>query len=400
MQLFHTYHRHGIYDLLHSEFRLFEFSIWLHVFSRSMIAIFIPIILLQLGYSIGEVMIYYLVYNIFDVPLNFFAGWLTRKIGARLVIILGSLASIAFFVGLYYLTAGNWPLLIAIALFAALYDVLYWVAHIYFFMKCTKQDTNLGKDTSSLRIVKKIAGILAPAIGAIILIFFNQKILIIVSVIVLALSIWPLLKIKGVKDKPEGKAKSAREFFDSWDKLKDYIFQSLSSLHGSAEGDMWPIFIFLLFESIESVAIIPIIVSITAIVFTYFTGKVKRASRNKMIMIGSLLIALTWIIRLSFTNAIILYASVFLIGFFAILVDIPLDSNIFEKGKQSDALSASMYRNTFSMFAKMLLFAVLALLVNVFHVSFIIAAAAMFVLMALSAVASRFPRSIDPKLAG
>ncbi|MBT4722889.1 MFS transporter, partial [Candidatus Falkowbacteria bacterium] len=122
MHLFHKYHSLKIYRLFHSEFWLFELSVWLHVFSRAMIAIFIPIFLLNLDYSLSEVLLYYIIYNLFDLPLNFFVKWLIERIGARKVIILGTLFSVVFFIILYTLNSGNWTLIVLLALFGALYD--------------------------------------------------------------------------------------------------------------------------------------------------------------------------------------------------------------------------------------------------------------------------------------
>ena len=136
MQLFFRYNYHKIYRLFRTEFWLFESSVWFHTFARSMISIFIPILLLRFDYSITELMIYYLIFNIFDFPLNFFARWTIRKFGAKKTIILGILALIAYFACLYNLGPNNWSLLIVMALCAALYDTWYWGAHIYYFMKC------------------------------------------------------------------------------------------------------------------------------------------------------------------------------------------------------------------------------------------------------------------------
>lgn len=366
---------------------MFETSIWLHVFGRSMLSIFIPILLLQQGYSITELMVFFLIFNIFDFPLNFFAKWLTSKIGARKVIMLGVVALIIYFFCLYSLTPNNWPLLIAMALAAALYDTFYWVAHIYYFMRCSKHDDNVSKDISWLYIVKRVAAILAPIIGAAIIIFVNQGVLILVSIAILVLSLWPLFKIKDTRDKPKkGSVLGFREFFKNWEGTKDYVIQGLWSFHSSSEGVIWPIFIYVLFKNVESVAIIPVIVSITAIVFTYFTGRMKKANRGVMVTVGAMMVAIVWVLRLVIENNVFYYVSVFLTGLFSIMVALPLESSIYEKGEKRDALSASTYRNTISMFPRIFFYGALVVMLEVFKVSFLAAAISLFVLMAVSYV--------------
>lgn len=385
MQLFHHYHHHfSLNKLLHSEFWLFESSVWLHVFGRSLIVVFIPIILFAASFSIGEVMLYYFIYSLFDIPLNFFARWLVRKIGARLVIIAGILSSIGFFVVLFNLTPNNWSLLILLALFAALYDVLYWVAHIYIFIESSRKRHSASKDTSIFYIVKMVAGMLAPAIGAAILIFFNHQVLIVFSVIFLGLSIWPLIKMKKTKDKPTEKQPTFREFISIKNDFKDYLVTSFYGLHVAAEGVIWPIFIFVIFETFESVAAVPIIISLTTIIFTYFIGNIRRQNRSNMLIVGSLLVAMVWILRIFVDSPIFYFVSVFLIGMFSVLITIPLDSNIFEQGQKKNALTVSTYRNIFAMMLRTLLYGSLALLVNIFNVSFVIAATGMFVVIAIT----------------
>jgi len=71
-------------------------------------------------------------------------------------------------------------------------------------------------------------------------------------------------------------------------------------------------------------------------------------------------------------------------AFFTILVTLPLDSEMFEKGEKKDALDTSMFRNAISMFSRGLLFIVLFVIVEIFEFSFVSAAISMFVLMALN----------------
>jgi MFS family permease len=385
MHLFHKYHSLKIDKLFHSEFWLFELSVWLHVFSRSMIAVFIPIFLLKLGYSISQVLIFYIIYNIIDLPLNFFAKWTIEKIGARKVIILGTIFSVFFFITLYNLGPNSWALIILLALFGALYDTFYWVGHIYLFMKCNKNTKSVTKDTSILYIVKKIAGFIAPIIGAGILIFFEKNVLIIISVTILILSSLPLFRINNIKDRPNRKI-TFFKFFKNWNGIKEYLIHSVASFHWVSEGIIWPIFIYTVFKSIEAVAIIPVIASITAIILAYFSEKFTKINRSLVISLGAFLIAITWIARVFITSEIFYFASVLLVGLFVVLYTLPLDSSLYEKGEKKSSLAASTYRNFFAMLPRAFFYLFLYFILEIFKISFISAAIAMFLVVTINIV--------------
>jgi MFS family permease len=384
MHLFHNYHFNDLYKKLHSAFGKFDFSIWLHVFARSLIAIFVPILLLQMDFTLTVVLMYYAFLHLINIPMNFFAGWLTRKIGARKVIMFGILCLIAHFIVLYSLVPGQWSLLVLLAFFAAMYDALYWVAHIFFFMKCSDNDDNVSKDASFLYIVKTIAGILAPFFGALILVFVNQQVLIGISIIILITSLWPLFAIKKIPDKPTQPRVKYSAFFKDWKTFKDYFLLSLFGVHGSTEAVIWPIFIFVLFQDIKSVAALPIIISVTTMIFAFVAGRIKKQNRATIMAIGGGLIAITWILRLAITLPMFYYFSVFLIGFFAILILLPMDSNIYEHGEKMDALAASTVRNAISMASRLIYFIILLIVVEVFKIGFILAAISMFAFMVIS----------------
>ncbi|HBU27714.1 TPA: hypothetical protein DEB00_01190 [Candidatus Uhrbacteria bacterium] len=374
MNLYHHYHAIRQHRIINSDFHLFELSVWIHVFGRALISVFIPIFLLQLGYSTGNIMTYYFLYCLFDLPLNFVARWSTRRLGARLTIAVSTAATILFLFILLGMSTNHWPLLIALALSAAVYDALYWVAHIFLFMESSKKRGRMSRDTSSLSIIRQFGGLLAPAFGAVVLIFLHQQMLIILSVAILAASVVPLFMAKNLPDKPSTPQRSLKQFFSRKADLREYVIMSLYGVDGAVEDIIWPIFIFSLFASIQSVAIIPLTASVTTIIFTYFAGRISEHYRLKAMTIGGLMIAFIWISRLLIEVPLYYYGSVFLTGLFAVLILIPMDSTIYERAEKTDALSASMYRNFFNMVSQTLLFGVLALLTNVFQISFLLAA--------------------------
>jgi len=383
MQMFHNYHHSKVYKMLHSDFGKFDFSIWLHVFARSLIVVFIPIFLLQMGFSLREVLIYYLIYHICDVPLNFVAKLMVEWRGARQVIMMGVFCLIGYFIVLFNLSSGAWGFLVLMAFLSALYDSFFFVAHIYFFMECSHKQKDFAKKTSVLYIVQRIAGIMAPFLGAVVLLLTNQKVLIIVAVVMLMLSLVPLYQIRDIKDKP---TKINKRFFTSWKMVRDYISLGFFGIHAAMEWVIWPMFIYLIFKTVESVAVLPIIVSLTSIVFIYFSSKIHKKDRLKMIALGSVLIGITWTLRIFVPNNIFYYVTVFLMGLFSVLITLPLDSNIFERGESSNPLAASTYRNAFSMFFRIFVFLILILLTEVFNFGFVMAAISMFVLMFLSII--------------
>lgn len=387
MQLFHTYHSHRFDKLFHSDFWQFEFSVWLHVVARSFVAVFVPILILQTGFSIREVMVYYLIFMIIDVPLNFVGRWLVETIGARKVIMLGTCALIAFSLLLLELSV-SWVLLIILAFFAALYDAMYWVAHIFLFIESVDDPNESGESTSLLYIVKRIAGLLGPAIGAGMLLLWGDTGVLLLSIVVLGLSLIPLFMARHIPDKPKKKHLSWKEFFSSWKQKRNYLTMGFFAIHGSAESVVLPLFIFMTFESIESVSAIPIIISIAAIVFSYTTGKLRGEGREKLIVAGASLIALVWLIRLFVQLPLLYYVTIFMVGIFSLMISLPLDSNMFAYGKQKDALSTAMYRNAFAMGFKILFYAVMTALLYIFHVGFAIAALSMLGIVVLSYVFS------------
>ena len=376
MQLFHHYPQR-LDSIIRSDFWHFELSIWLHTIARSFVAVFVPVLILQAGYPLKNIVIYYVLYMAFDVPLNVVARFLVTKIGAKKVIVIGVISLITFLFLLLELSV-SWPMLILLAFTAGAYDAMYWVAHIFLFIESVQHPQEGGKDTSFLYIVKKIGGMLGPAIGAGAFLLFGKIGMLGLSIIFLVLSLVPLFKAKRLLDKPKKEQPSFKEFFKDRRERANFAIKGFYSIHIEAEETFIPLFIFLTFETIESVSVIPIIISIASIISSYTTGHIRgEEKRYKLIALGAALVGLVWVIRIIFEHPLLYYISIFAVGFLSLFIILPLDSNIVERAKKTDPLASATYRNIFSMASKLMFYGVLALLLYVFNVAFILAAISM-----------------------
>ena len=404
MQLFDLYHHHyAIRKLIPSDFWLFELSVWLHVLARSLITVFIPILLLQTGFSLQTVILFYLVYHAVDIPLNFAVGRMITVIGARKVMFLANIFIIFFFVSLNVIGAAQYWMLGVMAILLALYDSAYWVAHLFLFMQSDTDPAKTSKETGALYSIKKVATMLGPLVGAGLLIFVDQTVLVILASFLFVSSAVPLIYVTDFPDRPKTRAYRYRisQFLTRGIDLNNYLSTGLFSVHKMAELVIWPLFIYTILGTIESVAFIPAIIAVTTIIISLITSRIMPDTREIMIIVGALLVAGMWVARMFIDGSIFYFVSIALVSTFSLLITIPLDSNLFVRARRTDPLLASVLRNTFSMGSRFVfLILPLAVLVNIFNVTFTLAATAMIVLAAVNCFFLIYDRNAYRALSG
>ncbi|MEA3398957.1 MAG: MFS transporter [Patescibacteria group bacterium] len=368
-----------------------ELSVWLLTFGRSLVSIFIPIILLQMGFSLTNVILFFVILNIIDLPLNLLSKRLIIKYGAVRIIFLGIIFSIISLIILYFGDL-NFNVLIVLAIALAGYDAFYWVAHWFVFNECIVLDKKTGKKVSSMMIVRNLAVLIAPLIGAGMLIFLNKNYLLIISIAIILSSLLPLLKLD-LKYTISDKRMKWDKFFSYKKNIKDYIFIFLRKFNDEAELVILPIFIFITFKSIESIGLISAIAMTISILSTYLVGKwTDKFNNNFLILLGSLFLGIVWILRLAIPTISIIYITTIFVGFLVVLLNIPIDSNLIRNSKKTSMIEVSTYRNFIGMLGSFLFYLILFFSVKVFNLSFTITALAMFSLSLISALVIKFKK--------
>ncbi len=389
LRYFYSYNEH-LRELFGTDMHLFELSVWIQAFAQSLISVFVPIILWMIGFPIFQIMAFYFLFNAIDVPFNLAARKVIVRMGAKTALIFSIIAELIFLI-IFFNLSHSFAWLAAMAFFMAIFDSFYWVSHLYIFAQAAHKTEKMRGDVSALNIVRTIGGLLAPAIGALLLIAAGQKTLIFATTFLMLGSLIPLSMMKHAEFKPDVAPSRAKEFFSRPLEKINYLMGAFAALQAEVEDTIWPFFIFFLFVSIRAAAYIPVIISLAGLIFTYISGKFSvRRNIYRMIAFGALAVFAVWILRVSFiNNPVVSYASVFLIAIMAIFIDIPLDVATFERGTQRGILNAVTYRNLTRMGLRALLYLALMFSADIFAASFGAVIIGMFVLFVFAWSVSR-----------
>lgn len=375
----------NIYNSRSKNFWALEFSYGLHFVALSVSAIFIPIIMLNLGFTLQDVVLYYVIFHFLNVVFHHPAKKFLQSQGLKRSLITGTVFAAAFFTSYLFLDDQNWTVLLLMAFIAAIYDSFYYIAYFYGFMNSTEKLENNAENNTILNIIASLSLFIGPLIGAsIILISENKNYLLAVTIGIFTLSLLPLLKYKRTKKTISKESLSIRKFFSDPRNKKNYTTLAFYKISEAAESVLWPIFIFMIFKNIESVAYLSIVVIITSLLFTYVSGNIEKKNREKVIIYGALGLIFIWAGRMFFEHEIYLYASSILTGIFALFVRMPLDGNIFRHGEETDILTTAVLRNMISMGIKFVFYALVFAMLYFTHLqdSFILIILSLLVIIA------------------
>ncbi len=361
------------------DFWLFESAVWLHIVGASVISIYIPILMLQAGFALSAVFFFLVLFHLVSGVVTFAVRPFIRIFDARLSIGLAT-GLFIIFLGLYSsisLTQELWQL-IALGVLSGLYDAFYFTPLFYIFIGSNSEQENTGENTGILNLVIKSAALLGPIVGSSLILFFNSDIYALaVASIILLVSLIPLYRIQSIETRPESNPPKFLAFFSDPREKKNYVSLVFFKIHEAAEAMLWPIFIFTVFNTLESIAGLAVLVSVLALLFSYLAGHIKEAQRERVIIIGSLLLALVWTLRVFIEQDLVLYATVIATSLFILMVKIPLEANIFQRGSVHAPLTSSMYKNAFGMLGKGLFFLAVSLSGINFDLAFVVLAVLM-----------------------
>ena len=305
----------------------------------SLVFIFEPIYLYTLGYTLIQIMLFYVaVYTAYALLIGFGAK-ITGRIGYKHSIFVSNFIYIAYWVLLYSIRF-NPKLFFVAAVVYALQKSFFWPPFDADVALADKQDQR-GRELGVLFSIIQVTLIISPLIGGLISYSFGFFPLFGIASVLMAVSAWPLFQTSDIYTRHNFRfinlwkifCKYPWNFFGYWGYAEDLMIMSL-----------WPVYIFIVLPQVASVGLVTTLAMIIAtLLILYIGSKSDKVKKTDLIKNMSLLYALTWFGRFLATSASgVLFFDV-LTRAAKGLVNVPMIALTFEIAGSKDADYAIAY---------------------------------------------------------
>lgn len=309
----------------------------IQTFAVTLIGIFIPIYLLKSGFTLPVSLLFMMVYWITMLILSPFIAKLSDIIGQKHTIILSAPLLMLYFFLLIFVNSID-PFIIAFVGGAS--AVFYWIPlNSEFIEHIDKLHT--GKEVGYLYALPRVATIIAPLLGGIMLTYLGFNQLFTIVIVLIAFSFSPFLLTRDYKG---GFPFSLREMSLRPKNILSYLIFS-EGLIIMAELLAWPLFIFLTLGNLIIVGASASISGAGIIFFTLFIGKLSdKINRKKLIRIGAVAYAIVWFMRMFVSTELEIYLLSFLGGMFFTLLLVPFYAVFCDFSKRNRISESVVYR--------------------------------------------------------
>lgn len=272
--------------------------LFVSTFAKTLIEVFISLYLFKNGFVIQFIILFYVLENLFALPISYYLVKLGEKVGYAAVMGIGILSFVTLQLALNTVVNNEWYIL-AIAVLYTLYRRGYWVARRYYVTEVVPQ-RNSAQPFSIMMVVSEVASILAGFVGGLLLDGFNALTLTIISSVLLIASVVPLL---GIKSKTHGTKIELMKNLRKYDR-RNYLAFSLYEINNLL-AFIFPIFITLYIKDTYMMAgSVNAVSSLAIIVFILIYGRLIR--KKNYFVVSSILFVLVCFAKLVTLDYLIL----------------------------------------------------------------------------------------------
>lgn len=305
----------------------FSLYVFLSTFARNLIEVFIPIILYKFGFSLKEVILYYLLVNVFSLILTYPCIYISNKYNNKILAIIGIIA-FALLQFLLNVLRKSILFIIILSFVFALYRRGYWISRRFYNLRVIRKN-NISSTYSLISITNHLGVIFATYIGSLFLDFTTVKTLTIISVVIFLISLIPLY-LFNFEHKEKSSELEPLKTFKLIPKSNIYLFGTYELIN--AVKFLFAIYLYIYVkDNYQTIGILNLFTNISTIFFAYFYGKKINKEKN-FLHLSIFLIVLVYILKLNSTSYLLIVVS-FLEGVFNKMYEISIQKEFYSLSK-------------------------------------------------------------------
>jgi len=311
----------------------------LRLLALSMMSLFVPIFLIERGFSVQSVAFFELGMFIFIVPMHSLVLRYINSWGVKRTLITSYFLNIIFYILLFsnsHLVAsvGRIGFLSLIALSNVLAITFYWTAHhIYFITSIDKKEA--GSKLAILSGIPTLVAVASPFLGSLLITNFSFEASFLLSAVLLFFASFVLFfsgKIKSIKVDLD-----IEKIIDREGSRKNIIF-IIQGLVYASSGLIWPLLLFYLSLKLLSIGALYLFSNLAYAIIAYVGGKsIDKNGSEKIIKIGAMGHGVSFILKAFATTLLSLTTFQTMGGIFGGLLHISLNAGFFRWSKEDVA---------------------------------------------------------------
>ncbi len=291
--------------ILHKDLVNITVANTLRHFGGALVEVFVPLSLIQKGFSVLQVGIFYLVYATLKLMVNYQAMRLTNRFGARLALILARFAYIGYLLCLVFIVRGG-PLELAwvMAAMLALTNAFQWHAQHAHISRVIDMERK-GRDIARIESFDMVATSLAPAVAALVALFLNTTWPLYAAILCIIASIYWL---KNIDEEAGGHIREKNLSYNlSHAPRRDLVANFAFNLHTTVGVFVWPMYLALVLGNIASIGLVTTVGALGTAIFLLFIGsRNDSVGTAKVLREGSAATFVAHLLRLIPASAIVI----------------------------------------------------------------------------------------------
>lgn len=333
MEKYKYLHYFHLNNNLHKNYSELIASNTLRSLALSLISLFLPIYLIEIGFDLKTIFILELLMLSLSLILHFYTFKIVKTLGIKKTLILSYFCTIIFYVVLYnsdfiiFNLGKSWFLFLT-GLINVLFTTLFWIAQHLYFVKTTKKSDS-GKKYGALVAVPMILGIASPFIGGILIENFSFKLAFVIAGFLIFIGGIILFLTKEIKTGND-KLKIKNILTGKGSAMNMMYFIEGSNV--IATGFIWPVLLFSLSVKIIFMGVLYLFSNTIYAVISYYGGEISdKNGPVKLVRIGSIGHGLSLIFRAFSKTTFFITGFQSMGGLFGALWTIPFQSNFYKE---------------------------------------------------------------------